>query len=212
MPSLTLQKLQDLRALTTVSTPATVFALRMKRHAKPELRCSLESADEDTRYVVPEADLCSRACSLVAPACSSRLAGDRDPSVLGLNLLDNLREPVFHFSKGQLLKGTSPNGRDLHTLDKYCVPAPHDTQSRKRGKAAGTTERYTGHRVERGPVTSTAKSIAEERHDASGVGARGVQGREGGSPTHYVQVSRESTAVDNRPCARDPVWDRGDGS
>ena len=100
MPSLTLQKLQDLRALTTVSTPATVFVLRQKRHAKPELRCSLESADEDTRYVVPEADLCSRACSLVAPACSSRLAGDRDPSVLGLNLLDNHREPVFHFSKG----------------------------------------------------------------------------------------------------------------
>ena len=74
MPSLTLQKLQDLRALTTVSTPATVFALRMKRQAKPELRCSLESADEDTRYVNPEADLCSRARSPLAPACSSRLA------------------------------------------------------------------------------------------------------------------------------------------
>ena len=138
------------------------------------MRCSLESADEDKRYVVPEADLCSRACSLVAPACSSRLAGDRDPSVLGLNLLDNLREPVFHFSQGQLLTGTSPNVRDLHALNKYCVPAPHDTQSRKRGKPAGATERNTRHRVKCGPVTSAAESVAEERHDASGVGARGV--------------------------------------
>ena len=112
--------------------------------------------------------------------------GDRDPSVLGLNLLDNLREPVFHFSQGQLLTGTSPNVRDLHALDKYCVPAPHDTQSRKRGKPAGATERNTRHRVKCGPVTSAAESVAEERHDASGVGARGVQGREGGSPTHDV--------------------------
>jgi hypothetical protein len=66
------------------------------------------------------------------------------------------------------------NDRDLHTLDKDRFAAPYDTQSRKWGKAARATERYTGHLVKRGPVTSAAKSIAEERDDASGVGACSV--------------------------------------
>ena len=60
------------------------------------------------------------------------------------------------------------------------------------------------------PVASAAQSIVGQRHDASGVGAGGVQSRERRSTPHDEHVSRNATAVDHRPCARDSVGDGGE--
>ena len=87
----------------------------------------------------------------------------------------------------------------LQALDEYCVASLRDTQPRKRGELTRATTRYTGHGVEHGAVATAAQGITEMRHDASVVGAGGIQRRKRRSAPHDEDVSREATAVNYRP-------------
>ena len=101
----------------------------------------------------------------------------------------------------------------LQTLNEYRVAALRDTKPRQRSKPAGPTEGYPGNCIEHRTVTAAAHFIARSKsYDATSVGAGGVQGCEGRSPPHDKDASRNATAVNNRPRARDPIGDGGESA